>query len=70
MLYYIHQVKENTENQKGKIMKIQLSFMLVIVGMIDYIIWTMDEVPYGPVCWIIPLVVGIIFAIIKEYTEE
>ena len=66
LLYLLHQVKDNTLNQKGNAMKIHLSLMLIITALIDYIPWTMGKVPYGALCWIIPLIVGFIFASIHE----
>lgn len=50
-------------------MKIHLSFMLVVTALIDYILWTMGKVPYGALCWITPLVVGFICAIIHEMND-
>ena len=47
-------------------MKIQISFMLIVTALIDYIIWTMGKVPYGALCWVIPLILGIIWSIIDE----
>ena len=50
-------------------MKIQVSFMLVVTALIDYILWTMDKVPYGALCWVIPMIVGFICAIIHEMND-
>lgn len=50
-------------------MRIQVSFMLIVTALIDYILWTMGKVPYGILCWVIPLIVGFIFAVIHEMNE-
>ena len=61
--------EKHLQNQKGVNMKIQLSVLLTITALIDYIPWTMGKVPYGPLCWVIPLVVGFICAIIHEMND-
>ena len=58
--------EKHLQNQKGVIMKIQISFMLIVTALIDYIVWTTGKVPYGALCWVIPLILGIILSIIDE----
>lgn len=50
-------------------MQIGLSFLLVITGLIEFILWSVGKVPYGALCWVVPLVCGIIFAIIKQLCD-
>lgn len=47
-------------------MKISTSFILIVTALIDYIIWTMGKVPYGPLCWVVPLILGIIFEVYEN----
>lgn len=50
-------------------MNISLSFMLVLTGLIDFILWSMGKVPYGALCWAVPLIFGIIITIIEEHCD-
>lgn len=47
-------------------MRISISFMLVFTGLIDFILWSMGKVPYGALCWTVPLIFGMIMAIIEQ----
>jgi len=50
-------------------MRIQISFLLVLTGLIDFILWSMGKVPYGALCWATPLIFGIIVAIIEQVCD-
>lgn len=50
-------------------MRIQISFLLVLTGLIDFILWSMGKVPYGALCWVTPLIFGIIGAIIEQICD-
>lgn len=69
MLYYIQQVRETLKNQKGNIMHMGFSFMLILTGLIDFVLWSMGKVPYGALCWAVPLIFGVIGAVIKQICD-
>lgn len=50
-------------------MRIGISFMLVLTGLIDFVLWSMSKVPYGSLCWGVPLIFGAILAIIKQLCD-
>lgn len=50
-------------------MRIGISFILVLTGLIDFVLWSMGKVPYGAWCWITPLILGIVGAIIKQLCD-
>ncbi len=50
-------------------MHIGFSFMLILTGLIDFILWSMGKVPYGALCWTVPLICGAIGAIIKQLCD-
>ncbi len=50
-------------------MRIQISFLLVLTGLIDFILWSMGKVPYGALCWATPLILGIIGSIIEQICD-
>ena len=50
-------------------MNISISFMLVLTGMVDFILWSMGKVPYGALCWTTPLIIGIIITIIEQLCD-
>jgi len=47
-------------------MRIQISCLLVLTGLIDFILWSMGKVPYGALCWATPLIFGIIGTTIEQ----
>lgn len=50
-------------------MNIGISFMLVLTGLIDFVLWSMGKVPYGALCWAVPLIFGVIIAIIEQVCD-
>ena len=50
-------------------MKISIALMLMITGLVDFIPWSMGKVPYGPLCWVIPLLFGAIWTAINEFCD-
>ena len=50
-------------------MRIQISSLLVLTGLIDFVLWSMGKVPYGALCWVTPLIFGIILAIIEQICD-
>lgn len=50
-------------------MRISISSILVVTGLIDFILWSMGKVPYGALCWVTPLIFGMIMAIIEQYCD-
>ena len=48
-------------------MRISVNFMLTITGLIDFVLWSMGKVPYGALCWVTPLIFGIIGTIIEQH---
>ena len=47
-------------------MRISISFILILTGLIDFILWSMGKVPYGALCWAVPLIFGVIGTIIEQ----
>ena len=47
-------------------MRVSISFMLILTGLIDFILWSIGKVPYGALCWGVPLIFGAIMAIIEQ----
>lgn len=50
-------------------MRISISFILVVTGLIDFILWSMGKVPYGALCWVTPLIFGVIGSIIEQVCD-
>ena len=50
-------------------MRIDISFILIVTGLIDFILWSMGKVPYGALCWVTPLIFGVIMAIIEQLCD-
>lgn len=50
-------------------MRISLSFVLILTGLIDFILWSMGKVPYGALCWVAPLIIGVIGTIIEQICD-
>ena len=50
-------------------MRVQISILLVITGLIDFVLWSMGKVPYGALCWATPLIFGFIIAIIEQVCD-
>lgn len=48
-------------------MRVSISFMLILTGLIDFVLWSMGKVPYGALCWGVPLIFGTIMAIIEQF---
>lgn len=46
-----------------------ISFMLILTGLIDFVLWSMGKVPYGALCWAVTLILGVIGAIIKQICD-
>lgn len=50
-------------------MRISISFILILTGLIDFILWSMGKVPYGALCWAVPLILGVIFTILEQVCD-
>lgn len=47
-------------------MRISISSLLILTGLIDFVLWSMGKVPYGALCWATPLIFGVIGIIIEQ----
>lgn len=47
-------------------MRVSISFMLILTGLIDFILWSMGKVPFGALCWTVPLIFGVIITVIEQ----
>lgn len=50
-------------------MRISISSILILTGLIDFVLWSMGKVPYGALCWAVPLIFGAIGAIIERVCD-
>ena len=50
-------------------MRISINFVLILTGLIDFILWSMGKVPYGALCWVVPLIFGFIGTIIEQHCD-
>lgn len=50
-------------------MRIDINFMLILTGLIDFVLWSMGKVPYGALCWAIPLIFGTVGTIINQLRD-
>lgn len=46
------------------------SSILTIIFMIEFVLWSMGKVPYGFLCWLIPLVLAIALNALKYFQEN
>lgn len=46
------------------------STLLTMISIIEFILWSMGKVPYGFLCWLIPLVLTIALNILKYIQEN
>ena len=46
------------------------SSILTIISMIEFVLWSMGKVPYGFLCWLIPLVLTIALNALKYFQEN
>ncbi len=48
-------------------MRIDINSLFILIGSIDFILWSMGKVPYGALCWAIPLIFGTVGTIINHF---
>ena len=50
-------------------MRIDISSLLILTGLIDFVLWSMGKVPYGALCWAVPLIFGTVGSIINQLRD-
>ncbi len=46
------------------------SGILTIISIIEFILWSMGKVPYGFLCWLIPLALTVALNVLKYIQEN
>lgn len=46
------------------------SSLLTMISIIEFVLWSMGKVPYGFLCWLIPLALAIALNALKYFQEN